>query len=92
MLYILFTWAIFAYYSGLSIDDQFNDCMLKLYGLSDHASLSYEAINLLIYVVLFSFIVIFHLLEVLAIDGKLKTRNKNQSNNESREAENRNIE
>lgn len=77
VLYIMFTWAIFAYYSGLSVEDQFNDCMLKLYGLSDHTGLIYEAINLLIYVVLFSLIVLFHLIEVLVIDGKIKKRVKN---------------
>lgn len=93
VLYSLITFAIFQHFLALpSIQAHFNDCMWKLYGLSDNTGLSYEAINLLIYVVLFSFIVIFHLLEVLAIDGKLKTRNKNQSNNESRDAENCNIE
>ena len=76
VLYILITWGIFAYYSRLSIEDQFNDCMMKLYGLSDHTGLSYETINLLIYVVLFSAIVIFHLVEVLIIDGKIKKKHK----------------
>ena len=92
VLYILITVGIFAHYSRLSVHEQFNDCMWKLYGLSDHLGISYEAVNLLIYVVLFSVIVIFHLLEVLAIDGKLKKRNKYQSNSESKEAENCNIE
>lgn len=78
VLYILITWVIFAHYSKLSIHEQFNDCMWKLYGLSDHLGISYEAVNLLIYVVLLSAIVIFHLMEVLAIDGKLKKRDKSQ--------------
>ena len=92
VLYILITVGIFAHYSRLSVHEQFNDCMWKLYGLSDHLGISYEAVNLLIYVVLFSVIVIFHLLEVLAIDGKTKKRGRKQSTNESREAENCNIE
>lgn len=74
VLYILITWGIFAHYSRLSIHEQFNDCMWKLYGLSDHLGISYEAVNLLIYVVLLSAIVIFHLVEVLVIDGKLKKK------------------
>ena len=92
VLYILITWSIFAHYSRLSIHEQFNDCMWKLYGLSTHLGISYEAVNLLIYVVLFSVIVIFHLLEVLAIDGRLKKRSQNQSANENRDAEKCNIE
>ena len=74
VLYILITWGIFAHYSRLSIHEQFDDCMWKLYGLSDYLGISYEAVNLLIYVVLLSAIAIFHLLEVLAIDGKLKKK------------------
>lgn len=71
VLYILITWAIFAHYSRLSIHEQFNDCMWKLIGLSSNLGISYEAVNLLIYVVLLSAIVIFHWIEVRAIDGKL---------------------
>lgn len=77
VLYILITVGIFAHYSRLSVHEQFNDCMWKLYGLSDHTGLIYEAINLLIYVVLFSLIVLFHLIEVLVIDGKIKKSVKN---------------
>lgn len=76
-LYSLITFAIFKHYLALpSIQAQFNDCMWKLYGLSDNTGLSYEAINLLIYVVLFSLIVLFHLVEVFIIDEKLKKRVK----------------
>lgn len=77
VLYSLITFAIFQHFLALpSIQAQFNDCMWKLYGLSDHTGLSYEAINLLIYVVLFSLIVLFHLIEVLIMDGKIKKRKK----------------
>jgi hypothetical protein len=76
VLYILITVGIFAHYSRLSVHEQFNDCMWKLYGLSDHLGISYEAVNLLIYVVLFSLIVLFHLMEVLVMDGKIKKRKK----------------
>ena len=77
VLYILITVGIFAHYSRLSIHEQFNDCMWKLIGLSSNLGISYEAINLLIYVVLLSAIVVFHLVEVLIIDGKFKKRHKN---------------
>lgn len=92
VLYILFTWVIFAHYARLSIHEQFNDCMWKLVGLSTHLGISYEAVNLLIYVVLLSAIVIFHWIEIRAIDGKLKKRNKTDEKTTATEDENCNIE
>ena len=85
VLYILITWTIFAHYSKMSVAAQFNDCKWKLYGLSDYTGLSYEAINLLIYVVLFSAIVIFHWVEVRIIDGKMrkKSSEKEETQNET---------
>lgn len=80
VLYIIITWSIFSYYSALSVKDQFNDCMRRLYALSDTIGISYEALNLLIYVVLLSLIVLFHLMEILVLDKKLKHKNHNVQN------------
>jgi hypothetical protein len=61
LVYSLITITIFKHYLALpSIHAQFNDCMWKLYGLSSNLGISYEALNLLIYVVLFSVIMLFH--------------------------------
>ena len=77
VLYILVTWSIFSHYLSMSVKDQFNDCMMKLYALSDTIGISYETLNLLIYVVLLSLIVLFHLVEILIMDNKLKYKKIN---------------
>ena len=81
VLYILITWTIFHHYLALSVKDQFNDCMSRLYFLSDTIGISYEALNLLIYVVILSIIFLFHLIEVLIInDSYKKTRTRTYPN------------
>lgn len=69
-LYLIITIVIFRHYIGMPIDQQFNDCMTKLMSIAKITGLSYEAVNLLIYVVLLSSIIIFHIAELLFMNKK----------------------
>ena len=72
VLYLAITAVIFVHYIPMSIMAQFNDCMYTLQDWSKALGISYWAINLLIYVVLFFGIILFHIVQILFIDGKIE--------------------
>lgn len=75
-LYSVITAVIYQHYFGMTVGEQFNDCMLTLQNCSRELSVSYYTLNLLIYVILFFGIILFHVMQMFLINSRFRNRKK----------------